>query len=307
MTNISDLNKLTSVDSIDFSKCIDTLDTSFMISGVDAKLRLHHLKFNGNGEPMVKALANLLYEFIIDYCIASRNRSEVLTTRQSARLTKEARGLFRKPTIDDDNPDRTGEAGEVLLFFLVEAVLNAPQIVAKMELKTNHKDEVKGSDGIHARWNKEAGIVDFFFGEAKLYQDASGAITSLLKSIKEFHEISMYEHEFNMVTKHFKYADENVRDAVCRFITNGEVGEEARINHACLVGYDFDAYGDAQGSGLALRDDFQQKLLLRSQSIVKTLQRRFDAFEKKKLVFEVFFLPFPSVDDFRNAFNEALD
>jgi hypothetical protein len=307
MTSISDLNKLSSAGSVDFSKCIDTLDASFVISGVDAKVRLHHLKFNGNGEPMVKALANLLYEFIIDYCIASRNRDEPLTSRQSARLAKEARGLFRKPAIDEDNPDRTGEAGEVLLFFLVEAVLNAPQIVAKMELKTNHKDEVKGSDGIHARWNEEDGIVDFFFGEAKLYQDALGAISSLLKSIKEFHDISMYEHEFNMVTKHFKYADDTVRDAVCRFIANGDVGEKARINHACLVGYNFDAYQNAAGGGDALREDFQAKLLERSETLVKALQKRFDKFGRKKLVFEVFFLPFPSVDAFRNAFNEALD
>ena len=64
-----------------------------------------------------------------------------------------------------NNPDRTGEAGEVLLFFLVEAILEAPQIVAKMELKTNHKDEVKGSDGIHARWNEKLGLVDFFLAK----------------------------------------------------------------------------------------------------------------------------------------------
>ena len=59
----------------------------------------------------------------------------------------------------------------------------------------------------------------------------------------------MYEHEFNMVTKHFKYADENVRNAVSKFIVNGEVGEDARLNHACLVGYDLDAYLKAEGKG----------------------------------------------------------
>ena len=308
MTNeVARLNQHVSVSKADCDKCIDTLDCQFDISGIDAQIRVHHLKFSGNGEPMVKALANLLYEFIIDYCIASRNRNEPLNTRQASLLAKQARSLFRKPEIDEDNPDRTGEAGEVLLFFLVEAILGAPQIVAKMELKTNHKDEVKGSDGIHARWNEDLELVDFFFGEAKLYQSASGAISSLLNSIKEFHDITMYEHEFNMVTKHFKYADENVRSAVSEFIVNGEVGEAARLNHACLVGYDLDAYTKAEGQGKDLRDDFQARLLERSTEIVKTLQRRFDDFERKKLNFEVFFLPFPSVDDFRNAFNEALD
>ncbi|MGF1747094.1 DUF1837 domain-containing protein [Vibrio minamisatsumaniensis] len=56
-------------------------------------------------------------------------------------MTKEARKLFRHPEIDSENPDRTGEAGELLLFFLIEAILGAPQMVSKMELKTNHKDD----------------------------------------------------------------------------------------------------------------------------------------------------------------------
>jgi len=40
---------------------------------------------------------------------------------------------------------------------------------------------------------------------------------------------------------------------------------------------------------------------------VKLLQKSFDKFDKKYLKFDVFFIPFPSVEAFRNAFNEALD
>ena len=68
------------------------------------------------------------------------------------------------PKITDNSPDKTGEAGETLLFFLMEAVLGAPQLVAKMELKTNSNDEVKGSDGIHVRWNEQDKLVDLYFG-----------------------------------------------------------------------------------------------------------------------------------------------
>lgn len=297
-----------SVESPDFSKCIDVIEHDLKITGIETTVRFHHLKFDGNKQPMVKALANTLYAYIIDYCLSAKNRSETLTSRQSTILTKEARRLFRHPDISDDSPDKTGEAGETLLYFLMEAVLKAPQIVAKMELKTNHKDEIKGSDGIHARWNQELEVVDFYFGESKLYKSVSDALTSALKSINDFHDIKMYEHEFNMVTKHFKYADEAVKHEISQLFINGNPGENVRINHACLIGYDYKGYDDVLSephSNMISR--FKGELLSNAENLVKLLQKKLDKFEKKHLVFDVFFLPFPSVVDFRNAFNEALD
>jgi hypothetical protein len=231
-----------------------------------------------------------------------------LTARQSTLLTKEARSLFRHPDISDDSPDKTGEAGETLLYFLMEAVLKAPQIVSKMELKTNHKDEVKGSDGIHARWNQELEVVDFYFGESKLYKKVSDALTSALKSVNDFHDIKMYEHEFNMVTKHFKYADEEVKHEISQLFINGNPGAKVRVNHACLIGYDYkgyDAVFSEPHSNLINR--FEDEFLSNAGDLVSLLQKKLDKFEKKHLVFDVFFLPFPSVVEFRNAFNEALD
>lgn len=307
MEEISQLNQWIAVEEPDFSQCIDVVESSHEISGISATVRLHCLKFNANGEPMVDALANKLYDYIIDYCLSAKDRAEPLTNRQAANLTKQARQLFRRPEITDASPDRTGEAGEVLLFFLIEAVLRAPQVVAKMELKTNHNDEVKGSDGIHAKWNEEEEIVEFFFGESKLRKSASKAISSLIDSINGFHEVKMYEHEFNIVTKHFKYAHQSIKSAIEGMIINGEPGDSVRINHACLIGYDFSGYSSAEGkSRQELKDDFCKKLLKHSDSLVESLQRHFDEFEKKQLVFEVFFLPFPSVDEFRNSFNRAL-
>ncbi|WP_315979958.1 DUF1837 domain-containing protein [Aliamphritea spongicola] len=129
----------------------------------------------------------------------------------------------------------------------MEAVIKAPQVVAKMELKTNHKDEIKGSDGIHAKWNKELKLVDFYFGESKLYKSATSAITSALQSISDFHDIDMLEHEFSMVTKHYKYADEVVKEEIGNLFVNGAPSEAVRINHACLIGYDYKGYDEAVG------------------------------------------------------------
>ncbi|GAB1111127.1 MAG: hypothetical protein SwBeaMacB_17630 [Shewanella algae] len=307
MANI-DINSYRVVDKDSHDSCIGCIEHDMEVSGVKANVRLHYLKFNGNGTPMVKALANLLYEYIIDYCISSANRPESLNARDSARLTKEARKLFRHPEISEDNPDRTGEAGELLLFFLMEAILGAPQIVAKMEMKTNHKDEVKGSDGIHARYNEVDEIVDFYFGEAKLYVDVNGAIKAALKSIEDFHSVNMLEHEFTMVTKHFKYSNVETKNALTSLIISGEPGPNARLNHACLIGYNFEAFKSLNGTTPKdITDDFINKFKVNAGGICDFLQNKINGIVCKELSFEFFFIPFPSVDDFRNAFNQALD
>lgn len=308
LKNVEKLNQYTTVDTIDYDSYLGVLEHDFLINGVNTNIRMHYLKFDGNGRPMVKALANMLYEYIIDYCISARNRTDPLTTKQSAKLIKEARSLFRHPEITDETPDQTGEAGEMLLYFLMEAVLKAPQIVSKMELKTNHKDEVKGSDGIHARYNEKTGLVDFFFGESKLYQKSSDAISAAINSIDSFHEIEMHQHEFTMVTKYFKYADEPTREAIASLVVHGEPGAGACIKHACLIGYDFKEFGLLEGlNPEAKLDEFILKFTNDGARLTKLLQKRFDRFEKKHLIFDVFFIPFPSVVDFRNAFNAALD
>lgn len=302
------LKDFISVKREDLEACLDVVEHEEKLDGVFATIRIHHMKFDGNGRPMVKALAEALYQYIIEYCISCKNRPTELNPRQAAKLTKEARELFRHPVISESRPDMTGEAGETLLFFLNEAILQAPQIVAKMELKTNHKDEVKGSDGIHMRWDECEKIVDFYFGESKMYQDASQAISSALDSVDTFHEAEMYKHEFNMVTKHFKYANEEVRKAVTDLIRFGEPGAGARINHSCLIGYDWSAYSSDPVLDLKTRiAEFRAQLKADSSRLVKLLNRRFSTFKRKQLRFEVFFIPFPSVQEFRNAFNAALD
>jgi len=308
MDTLTGLNDYICVNKEDLESCVDVVEHQLEISGKRVSLRLHHLKFDGNGMPMVKPLAELLYQFIIDFCIASRNRRGDLNTRQMAKLVKEARELFRHPDIAPDSPDKTGEAGEALLFLLIEAVLKAPQVVAKMELKTNRRDEVKGSDGIHMRWNDVAQVVDVYFGESKLYQNVGDALTSAFNSIDEFHEKRGYKHEFSMVTKHFKYADSKVQEEITKFIQLGEPSPNVRINHACLIGYDWKEFDNLISLPLeSLNSSFKEKFRQDSSRLLELIDKRFDKFENKHLFLEVFFIPFPSVSDFRNAFNAALD
>lgn len=302
--NISD-NLAIKID--DFVNCVDSFEHDYTIDSIKTTIRLNSLKFDGNNVPMVTALADVLYTYIIDYCLSSKNTEEAITNSQYALLVREARSLFRRPDISTGVDDKSGEAGEILLFFLLEAVLGAPQIVSKMELKTNHKDEVKGSDGIHARWNSDLNLVDFYFGEAKLYQNVKQALKSALASVSGFHDIGMAQHEFCMVTKHFKYADEKIKEEIKSLFVNNNPGPNVRVNHAILIGFDYDGYKNHVDQ--VMLDDnarFKDRYLSDIEKVIHHLREELVKFDKKSLVFEIFFLPFPSVKDFRNAFNKAL-
>jgi len=308
VSEIDRVNKLLSVDKVDYKHCIDDIDHNETIDGVKAAIRFHYVKFDANGQPMLSALAETLYDYIIHYCVSSRNRDDSLTPVQAARLTKEARKLFIHPEATEDDPDQTGEAGEMLLYFLVESILDAPQVVSKMELKTNQKKEIHGSDGIHMKWCKKDEVVDVFFGEAKIHQSLSGALGSAFKSISVFHDEGMYKHELLMVTKHFKYADEEIQKEVKKFIVRGEPSADVRINHACLIGYNWEKYKKLiDGNVDNIEDEFKNAFKEDAPQIVKLLNNRFNSFNKKHLKFDFFFVPFVHVQDFRNAFNEALD
>jgi hypothetical protein len=83
-----------------------------------------------------------------------------------------------------------------------------------------------------------------------------------------------------------------------------------RLNHACLVGYDWNvSKGTPEQPLNEIIADFRREYAADSARLHKLLQKRFDDFKHThlRLRFEVFFLPFPSVQEFRTAFNEALE
>lgn len=304
----SDLEQLISASATKLSNCIGHLEHSHSVAGLNGASHLYFLKFDGNGNPMIPALAELMYQHTIDYCIAARERPTALSTAEATRYTKEARKLFVHPPATEEDPDETGEAGELLLYILIEALLRAPQVVAKMELKTNTNLEINGSDGIHMAWNEEDQLVDLFFGESKIYQDLGGAISAALKSIDGFHAAELCRHEFLMVTKQFKYANENIRAAVSQLLSDGVPTPGVRINHACLIGFNWKEYEEVfKKPGANRLAELQARYVADAERILNICAKKLESFKSKHVRLSVFFLPFDKVQDFRDAFNKALD
>ncbi|MEL4893647.1 DUF1837 domain-containing protein [Xanthomonas protegens] len=300
--------KFLSANKEKLESLITSVEHEEQIDGLTAVTHMKFLKFDGNGIPLIKALAELMFQHAIDYCLNARDRPAQLTAQDSMRISKAARKLFVHPPATDEDPDQTGEAGELLLYILIEAILGAPQVVAKMELKTNPSLEVNGSDGIHMTWSESDGLVDVYFGESKIYQDLGAALAAAIKSIDSFHEEDILRHEFLLVTKQFKYAHPEVQDFVTNLMSDGTPHTGIRINHACLIGYNWKEYERILKFPAANRlAEIQEKYAADAGRVHDICRNKLASFKNRHLRLVFFFLPFEKVQDFRDAFNAAMD
>ena len=85
--------------------------------------------------------------------------------------------------------------------------------------------------------------------------------------------------------------------------------QEVRINHACLVGYDWQEYIKLDGAGEEREEfirNFESSYIKQAENAVSSLQKKFDDFSEKQYLFDVFLLPVKSVQELRDLFNKEL-
>jgi hypothetical protein len=296
----SSLTQYLEVVKKNYEACLAHVDHSYQVNGADAKIRLHYVKFSSQGDPKFAALAKALVSHITYYCIAAKKRPGNLKAHEWNELFIEARDMFRM--VED-----SGEVGELLLYFLQEAVLEAPQILCKMELKTNPNDEVKGADGVHINWNHERGCLNLFIGESKLYQSYGSALKSAFSSIDDLHSSNKLQHEITLVTSHFKHLDDDFRDAVTTYLDDTDPDGEVNIVHACLVGYDWFEYKKLLSDDRNLFiETFSSLYVSHAARLKEKLDELFGDFGHKHLSYEFFFIPFIDVQAFRDDFYRVL-
>jgi hypothetical protein len=188
----------------------------------------------------------------------------------------------------------------------MEAVLNAPQALKKMPITTNKKEERKGSDGVHIRWNEGEQALEIFFAESKIWADFGKALADAFQSMDEFHNDGKKDDELKLVSAQFKIIDADLQGRVLQYIDGDDV-LKTRITHVCLIGFNWSEYAcldDSRRNQFVA--DFEQRYAKWAASAVQKLENKVNAFQHKFVRFEVFFLPFKSVDDFRKWFEEGL-
>lgn len=148
------------------------------VPDTNSKLNLHILKIENN-QFCYEELIEHLGESMIPFALSRKQITEFEKDKRWHGLVKEASRKFRDYNVND------GEAGELLLFCFLEAHLKAPKILTKLEIKLSSNDYAKGSDGIHLLELAPKNY-QLIFGESKLEQKLTTAISNAFKSINDF-------------------------------------------------------------------------------------------------------------------------
>lgn len=283
-----------------------TVGETVVLDGTKANCRCHFVARTANGKPRVNALAKALANQAVNFCIprsavieAAEHLEQTKSADKFSELEKQAQSLFTRV-------EKSGEGGELLLYVLLETVLQLPQLLCKMPLKTSSEMHVHGSDGIHAKLLDD-GTLALYWGESKLYATANAAIDNCFASIAPYLTdeggVGATERDLLLVREHLDAGDQEATAALVRYFEDtGAESAKVEFRGACLVGFDLKDYPEPLGDGGKIVDGVANAIEKWHQRIAA----RVGDSELESFEFEVFCVPMPSVKDFRKALRDRL-
>lgn len=262
--------------------------------------RVSFLKSNAMNLIDINRFSKLLADSIIDFCFPKSRIDAAKADKDSRKimqLANQARNLF----VDSK---KSGEAGEVLLYLLCESILEAPQIISKMDYKTSDEMHVHGSDGIHIKETESGGIA-LYWGESKIYKNRTSAVTQCLDSIKPFLVplgTGKTSRDLHLIQNNLDKHEKELKDKLVRyFIQENPEWNEIEIRAACLVGFNYEEYPKfktpenlAENSSIIeMIEDWQENL---AEKVASDIIANFHI--------DFFMIPFTDIDEFRDNFME---
>lgn len=302
----SALNSLLRGSSTDLDAYFADVQTHASLAGTKATVHCHALKLDAGGKPRIKDLARCIAGRVIEYAIPRGRIAEAERRDKATNSYRNVPELWRQAVSLFTNIAKTGEGGEMLLYALAQTFLGLPQLFCKMTLKTNAQMHVHGIDGIHAGLTP-SGSLALYWGESKLYANVSKAVAECLKSIQPYLNSAggsnaAPRRDIELIRAHVDLDDDTLNDAILRWLDKDDPAyNSVDFRGVCLIGFDDDCY--AQVSDIDVANAVQAKIASWHKSLVtKTTKSNLAAVEM-----HVFLVPFPSVEDFRQAFLEELN
>lgn len=285
------------------------VETNLEVEGVSVSVHCYCLSVDANGRIKLARLAEFMRDGLVDYAIP---KSKVAQARERDAKFKSGSAMSAlhyeaKATFTD--LDKSGEGGELLLFLLTERFLKIPQILCKMDLKTDTRMHYHGADGVYGRIDAE-GILNLYWGESKLYADATDAIRDCLASLSPFlvepdSEGAERERDLVLLSDKADLSDTALTEALKRYFKKSSpLSNRVRYGGVALVGFNADFYPDETAEAVAADVAAGAKAAL--QNWIKNIKNRLTIEKIDKMQIEFFCVPVPSVDRLRAEFKKAL-
>jgi Cap4 SAVED domain len=312
---ISDLKEALAALRRDYSKLaprLRCLEHSITCESEGVVLRLHFPAFR-QGKATIPELVDAIIHFLIPFALP---RSAIKAVddlygkvdvdefkSKISHLSETAKALFKRA---NEATNRNGEAGELILYLLTEWVLSAPQLIAKMSLKTNRDMPVHGADGVHVRYSPDDSRLLLYWGESKLYSDLSDAISAAVTSISEALQPEKMQHEIDLVQRNIDFSglDAAAKQAILRYLDPyDEAYNERHDVTTCLIGFDFNAFDDVSSTDPAQAEaNFINLAKAALNGLAPKLAKSISTAKLVGRPIEIFFFPVPSVQQLRDLF-----
>ena len=238
-----------------------------------------------------------LYEYIlpnvVQYVFSRKRLVDIENDPQKQKtIILEALSHLR-PIENEKDKGAGGELGEILLYLFLEQDLKAPKLFSKVELKTNAQDYIKGSDGIHFKFRKNAKgepIMQLIIGEAKIKNDLKEGIKEAFKSINTYLTSNIQDR--NLLDTHLmdQFVDEEEARIIKEYITAIPRKPKETV-FGIFIGYSIEYSGTSDSNGeydlKIIEENIKQVLNLR-QEIINQISK----YSVSNYEFNFYFLPF---------------
>jgi hypothetical protein len=285
------------------------VERNVLIEGHLVNIHCHCLTVDGNGKVQPHRLAEFMRNAIVDYAIPRSKLAEAKARDLKYNGSESVTELVERAKRSFTDLAKSGEGGELLLFLLAERFLNLPQILCKMDLKTDSRMHYHGADGVYAGVTDE-GVLKIYWGESKIYGDANAAIRDCLKSLAPFliepeHEEAERERDLLLLSDKAELSDPALIDALKKFFDKSSVmSKRVQYCGVALVGFDAPFYPQNDAKGLA--EEIASATRKALTGWTKKIGDRLKLEKLDQMEIEVFCIPLPSADGFRSAFFKAM-
>lgn len=244
-----------------------------------------------------------------DYAIPRSKVAEARARDARFNSTEAIAELVERAKRSFTNLATTGEGGEMLLYLLAERFLRLPQILCKMDLKTDEKMHYHGADGVYAGVTPE-GVLKLYWGESKVYATAGEAISACLESLAPYlleheHEGAERERDLMLLSDKADLTNEALTAALRKYFDQSSpMSNRVRYCGVALVGFGVPFY-PAEGVA-TVADEIAGAAKLALNDWVDKVGKGITKNKLERLEIEFFCVPLPSAQDFRNVFLEVM-
>ncbi len=246
---------------------------------------------------------------VVDYAIPRSKLADAKARDKRFNSTEAVAELVERAKRSFTDLGNTGEGGEMLLFLLAERFLKLPQILCKMDLKTDTRMHYHGADGVYAGVTPK-GTLKLYWGESKIYGDASAAIRACLNSLAPFliepeHEEAERERDLMLLSDKADLSNPAITDALKKYFDKSSVmSKRVQYCGAALVGFDAPFY--PKDDAKAVAEEIAKASRTALTGWCKSIGERLKLEKLDQMEIEMFCVPLPSAEGFRAAFLKAM-